>query len=339
MNISKVDKKIIKANLEALSIIKLIFEGTLCIIKTVLCELRRDYMFGVYFGKYLQDIGVITGEQYSELIMTSRTSRVKMGLLAVAEGFMSQAQAEEVNMLQAQQDARFGDIAVSKGYLTEEQVSLLLKKQGDSYLLFVQALIEGNYLTLEEIQHHRNHYKRSERLTSLELDAIKSSDIDKVIQIFLKDTNVPTIVKDYVALMARNIIRFIDNKVRFERIEKIHTYTTKHIASQCFTGDYELFIGICGAGDKVFAEAYAKEEFEQIDEDCLDAVCEFINVCNGLFASKLSQEEIEIDMLPPNMYTDDTTISTEGMMYMLPCFVGDSRADIVICMETKWCID
>lgn len=293
-------------------------------------------MFGVYFGKYLQDIGALTTEQYEEVIKVSRNSRVKMGLLAVNEGYMTQAQAEEVNQLQAMQDARFGDIAISKGYLTEEQVSTLLKKQGDSYLLFVQALIESNVLTLEDIQKHLNHYKKSERLTSLDLDAIKSSDIDKIIPIFLRDSNAPTIVKDYVALMARNIVRFIDSKVRFDKIEKIHTYTTKYIASQCFTGDYELFIGVCGAGNKVFAEQYAKEGFDQIDEDCLDAVCEFINVCNGLFASKLSQEEVQIDMLPPNMYVDDTTISTEGMMFMLPCFVDGVRSDIVICMETKW---
>jgi len=296
-------------------------------------------MFGVYFGKYLQDVGVLSAEQYNKIIEDSRSARVKMGLIAVNEGYMTAAQADEVNLLQTQQDARFGDIAVSKGYLTDEQVSVLLKKQGDSYLLFVQALVENNLLSLEDIQKHLNNYKKSERYTSLDLDAIKSSDIDKIIQIFIRDACVPAVVKDYVALLARNIIRFIDNKVRFEKIEKINTYTSKYIASQCFTGDYELFIGLCGSGNKVFGETYGKEEFEKLDEDCLDAVCEFINVSNGLFASKLSQEDVTIDMLPPNMYVEDTTISTEGMMFTLPCFVKGERTDIVICMETKWSIE
>ncbi len=295
-------------------------------------------MFGVYFGKYLQDVGVLTPKQYSDIIEVSRSARVKMGLIAVNEGYMTAAQADEVNLLQTQQDARFGDIAVAKGYLTDEQVSSLLKKQGDSYLLFVQALVESGLLSLEDIQKHLNHYKKSERYTSLDLDAIKSSDIDKIIQIFLRDTCVPAVVKDYVALLARNIVRFVDNKVRFEKIEKINTYTSKYIASQCFTGDYELFIGLCGNGNKVIGEAYAKEEFSGIDEDCLDAVCEFINVSNGLFASKLSQEEVKIDMLPPSMYVEDTTVSTEGMMFTLPCYIKGERADIVICMETKWSI-
>lgn len=295
-------------------------------------------MFGVYFGKYLQDIGVLTAEQYDEIIEDSRTARVKMGLLAVSEGYMTKAQADEVNQIQAQKDARFGDIAVWKGYLTDEQVSQLLRKQGDSYLLFVQALVERKLLSLEDIQTHMNHYKKSERFTSLDIDAIKNSDIDKIIQIFLRDSSVPAVVKDYAALLARNIIRFVDNKVRFEKIERINTYTSRAIASQCFTGDYELFIGICGNGCLNVGEEFAGEKFGQIDEDCLDAVCEFINVCNGLFASKLSQEDIQIDMLPPNMYTDITTVSSEGLMFKLPCFIRGHRTDIIICMETKWSI-
>ena len=144
-------------------------------------------MFGVYFGKYLEDVGVLTHEQYMEIVEASRTARVKMGLLAVSEGLMTKEQADEVNQLQAMKDARFGDIAVEKGYLTDEQVGKLLKKQGDSYLLFVQALVERKLLTLEDIQKYLNHYKKSERYTALEIDALKSSDIDKIIQALYND--------------------------------------------------------------------------------------------------------------------------------------------------------
>lgn len=296
-------------------------------------------MFGVYFGKYLQDAGVITEEQYNEIIEATRNARVKMGLLAVTEGYMTQAQAEEVNQLQSAMDARFGDIAVEKKYLTEDQVSALLKKQGDSYLLFIQTVMEKQILTLMEIQKHLNQYKRTERFTSLDLDAMKSSDIDKIAPIFTRDSSAPTVIKDYIALLARNIVRFVDNKVRLDRLQSVHSYTGKNIASQGFAGDYNLFIGLSGVGNKVIGEAYAKEEFPDINEDCLDSVCEFINVTNGLFASKLSQEDIQIDMMPPGMYTENTTVSSEGIMYMMPMFVNGQRVDVVICMETKWNIE
>lgn len=296
-------------------------------------------MFGVYFGKYLQDAGVISEEQYKEIIEATQSARVKMGLLAVTEGYMTEAQADEVNKLQSAMDARFGDIAVEKKYLTEEQVSSLLKKQGDSYLQFIQIVIDKKILTLQDIQKHLNHYKRTERFTSLDLDAMKSSDIDKIAPIFTRDSSAPTVIKDYIALLARNIIRFVDNKVRLDRLQSVHSYTGKCIASQGFSGDYNLFIGLSGAGNKVIGEKYAKEEFPEIDEDCLDSVCEFINITNGLFASKLSQEEVQIDMMPPAMYTDNTTISSEGMMFLMPLFVDGNRVDLVICMETKWNIE
>lgn len=300
--------------------------------------LRRGVMFDVYFGKYLQDIGVISEEEYLDIIEANCKKRVRLGIIAVSEGYMTDEQAEEVNRIQAQQDARFGDIAVEKGYLTNSQVGELLQKQGDSYLLLVQELLERNILSLDEIQKHINHYKKSERFTSLDIDALKSSDIDSVIQVFLREIQMPAVIKDYIALLARNIIRFIDNKVRFERVEKIYSYTNKYISSQSFTGDYELFVGIGGLGTKSIGESYGKETFESIDEDCLDAVCEFINVNNGIYASKLSQEEITLDMLPPTMYTDITTIETDGMMFLLPCFIRNQRADVIICMETKWSI-
>ena len=293
-------------------------------------------MYTQFFGNYLLEKDIITTEQLLDALQEQSKVHLKLGTLAIHEGYMTAGEVDNIIIMQTHQDKKFGELAIEEGYLTEEQVGKLLKKQGDSYLLFVQALVERGLLTLEDIQNHLNHYKKSERYTALEIDALKSSDIDKIIQIFLKDNQVPMVVKDYLALLARNMVRFIDNKVRFERIERIHTYTSRYIASQCFTGDYNLFIGICNSGTKPIASEFAKEEFDVIDEDSLDAVCEFINVCNGLFASKESLEGVHIDMLPPEMYTDITTISSEGMMFVLPCYVHGERADIVVCMETKW---
>lgn len=95
-------------------------------------------MFGVYFGKYLQDVGVLTENQYHDIIETSRTARLKMGTIAVNEGYMTEEQAEEVNTLQSMRDARFGDIAIEKGYLTDEQLMKLLKKTG-RFLSFIYS--------------------------------------------------------------------------------------------------------------------------------------------------------------------------------------------------------
>ena len=70
-------------------------------------------------GSYLVDSGRITQQQLRAALDKMDAVRVKLGLIAVSEGFMTFAQAEEVNRLQAICDKRFGDIAVEKGYLSD----------------------------------------------------------------------------------------------------------------------------------------------------------------------------------------------------------------------------
>lgn len=295
-------------------------------------------MFGVYFGKYLVDKGILTAQQYQSILTDSKNARVKLGLLAVESGIMTKEQADEVNRLQQIQDKRFGDIAIEKGYLTDSQVSTLLAKQGDEYLLFVQALVEDGILTLEEIQRELNAYKKSERFSALDIDAIKSGDVDKIVQVFMKDKAIIPIVRDYIALIARNMVRFIDPHFRMENVEKINEYTMPYFASQELNGEYDVFTGFVGEGEglKYIAEAFAKEEFENVDMDVLDAVCEFLNCNNGLYASKLSYEDIDLDMQPPVMRDEVTTINSEGNMFKVPLYVKGKQVDLIICVETKW---
>ena len=47
----------------------------------------------------------------------------------------------------------------------------------------------------------------------------------------------------------------------------------------------------------------AKEEFEQIDMDSLDAAGEFLNCINGLYASAMSRQDKFLELMPPE-YVD-----------------------------------
>ncbi len=297
-------------------------------------------MFGVYFGKYLQSTGVLSEVQVNEILEENKTARVKMGLLAVESGYMSEEQADEVNFLQQTQDKRFGDIAIEKGYLTDAQVGELLKKQGDPYLLFVQGLVEKGYMTLEGIQKEINAYKKASHFTSLDMDALKSNDIDLIVQVFTKEPSIPAIIKDYIALTARNLIRFVDNNLRIDKVERLDEITTRYLASQALDGDYKLLTAFTGEADglMVIAEAFAKEKFDVMDEDALDAVCEFLNCNNGLFATKVSYEDINVDMLPPEMAVAQKSICSEGNVFKIPFTVQGQAVSLVICMETKWAI-
>lgn len=292
-------------------------------------------MFGVYFGKFLENKGIITSQQLEELLEESANSRVKLGLLAVNHGYMNAKQADEVNMLQQMQDKRFGDIAIEKGYLTQEQLGELLAGQGDPYLLFIQSLVEHNILELGNIQTELNDFKKTENLTANDVEAIKSGDIDRITPIFMKSEEIPTMVKDYVGLLARNLVRFIDRNIRLEEIEIISEYSTEFLGAQKLNGDYSVFTGFCGNAKGILkiAESFAKEEFETIDLDVLDAACEFLNCNNGLFATSACNNGIEIDMEPPIMKDEAVTIKTDKVMYRVPMYIGNDSVDVVLSIE------
>lgn len=296
-------------------------------------------MFGIYFGKYLMDQGIITGKQYSDLVENTKNSKVQMGLLAIETGLMTEEQTKEVNLLQQQEDKRFGDIAVEKGYLMDADVTDLLDRQGDSYLLFIQALLENDLLTMDQIREELINYRKAKGLTTLDLEAIKTGDVDRIIPIFLKNDAIPTYIKNYILLTSRNIVRFVDRFFRMEKIEKITEYDAPHCATQHIVGEYRFYTALCGEEEGIsqVARGFASTSFtaESADEvvDTLDAANEFMNCNNGLFATGLSERNINLIVESPVMKQNHTIIHANEHMYKVPLFVEDHAIDLIVCFD------
>lgn len=291
-------------------------------------------MFGHFFGNYLVKNGVITETQLEEVLELQKTSRVKMGLIAVSEKMLTARQTYEINMLQVTLDKRFGDIAVEKGYLTPEQVDKIISLQGNQYLLFIQALIDKNYVTMADVDTHVLRFKADFDFSDDDFEALKSGDIDKITSLFINISK--PLYNEYISLAIRNIIRFIDSNVIFDVPEFVKSKRFEHIASQCVKGDYDIFVAFEGDGDALvsIAEPYIKETFDEVDEDVYDAVCEFTNCVNGLFASKLSYEGINIDMLPPLFYTDAEVVSDKGF-YSVPLIINGKKVNLIVGIDSN----
>jgi CheY-specific phosphatase CheX len=101
-------------------------------------------------------------------------------------------------------------------------------------------------------------------------------------------------------------------------------------------GDHNIFVGFAGTEKALLEIAcpFAKEQFATLDEDAYDSICEFINCTNGLFASKLSYEDIYIDMTPPQYYTN-RMLTTEGDIYIVPIIINGEQADIVVVVNDE----
>lgn len=301
-------------------------------------------MFGVYFGKYLMDEGVIPEEYYYGLIEATKSSKVKMGLLAVEMGMMTEEQAAEVNLIQQQQDKRFGDIAIEKGYLTEDDVADLLDGQGDSYLLYIQAVLESGLMDLDEIKDHIQAYRKAKHLSPADLEAIKSGDVDRIVPVFMKDNSIPMQVKEYVYLTSRNIVRFIDRFFRMDRVERLSEYNAECMAAQSLHGDSSYLTAFCGSkeGIKAIADGFVasiSEGMENLSYDPMDAACELLNVNNGLYITALSNNNIDEVTDSPIMKSESAKITAIGDIYKIPLYIEGRPVDLIVCFNNGWQIE
>lgn len=286
-------------------------------------------MFSQFFGNYLLNNGAITEDQFSSCMEYMRANRVKLGLVAESEGLITRAQADELNRLQMQTDKRFGDLAVEKGYLTDTDISHLLQLQGSPYLIFVQALEENDILSRDKCLELVSQFQKDAGLTKTALEAIKCGDFDRLLPSFIntdKEGYLPII-----SLALRNIVRFVSPYIRIEAAEKVTEYAARYIAYQKTTGAYEGFLGFGSNDDAILtiADGYAGEYFEKPDMDALDSVGEFTNCINGLNATELSYQEVQIDMLPP-AYLFDSSVQDADGFYTLPIYITGKRVDMIV---------
>jgi len=295
-------------------------------------------MFDQIFGRYLVKREYLTVEQLEEVIAYESSVRVKLGLIAVTEKLMTQEQADEVNQLQTVMDKRFGDIAVMQGYLTEEQVMHLLKKQDDIYMLFCQTLIDKGYMTLEEVDQALNEYQAEEGFTHSDMDDLVSGDVDRIVRIFLPTNS--ELNNRLCGIVIRTVIRVIDSGAYVSKSYLTDQLIMDNFAMQKLDGDHKIATGFAGLNKDLLAiaDVFAKEEFPEVDLDALDAVGEFTNCVNGLFASELSNENVSVDMLPPEYYESPVTIKGKEFC-VLPVHIGEKSVNFVLSIDSEFSVE
>ncbi|GFI21295.1 chemotaxis protein CheY [Lachnospiraceae bacterium] len=292
-------------------------------------------MFIQLFSNYLVEQSVITIEQRNSFQEEIQKTRVKLGTIAVAEGLLTNERAEEINHQQTQQDRRFGDIAIELGYLTESQVSKLLSMQGDFAMKFFQLLIDTLGLTMEAVREYLHDFQKVNGFTDDELEAVKKDDYESIIPLFA--TVRDPMITDLAGLVMRNLTRFVTNNFYFGRMKKASEYSYSMLAGQKSIGDFNIFLGFSATneldGIVKLANHYAKSVAITSSDEVYDAVCEFANLNNGLFDSVLSDDDIFVEMVPPEVYLNQ---QLTGNAYYMPVYIDDSRFDLIISTDANF---
>ena len=290
-------------------------------------------MFSQFFGNYLRKRGCITLEQMREVLALQDSVRVKLGVLAIDAGFMTAAQVEEVHNLQATIDKRFGEIAIDRGILDEEKLSVLLGQQNKRHLFISQALIDKGIMTFETFESYLEDYKKDSGLSVQEFEALKNNDIDTVTQalVHLPELGDSRLYVDYFSLFVRNLVRFIDAHILLEQARKVEVEAFDCLIYQEIEGRYKFFTGVAGPEPAMaeFASRFAKMAVSGMDEVARDSLGEFMNVHNGLFLSKLSNEWVELELLPPD-YKPGGSLKSVGVAYKIPFALPFGQFDFYI---------
>lgn len=249
-----------------------------------------------FFGQYLLEKGRITSQQLLHGLECQKHINTPIGTMALERGLLNAEQIKRILELQKRVNRRFGEIAVEMKYLTQEQVDDLLQDQDTNHrVLLGEALVAKGYLTLETLEKELKEYKKeSERFaTSV------SASFDSVVH---KD-----IVKTFTELMLMMFTRFGKQDIIIEQCEsgkeKIRLF--RWVISQRVANNDVKFNCLLSVPPKLLlqmASTMLDEDIANTDELAIDATKEFVNIANGNACAKLSEEGIDLKLMPPEVY-------------------------------------
>lgn len=278
-------------------------------------------MFDQYLGSYLLRRNLISTDALREAMECEKEYRVKLGILAIDQGFMTSGQVEDIHNQQKQKDRKFGELAIENGYLTQENVDQLLLEQKEAHVSLGQVLIDQGLFSLADIERILEEYKRDAGLSGQDLTALRKGDVTVVVDKILGFSRAKKYYRDYLILFVRNVIRFLDPYPQLTVEENEENHGDVLFIQQDLKGKYDFRTALLFQSEDAqeLASRFSKEDIPADDPLIPEALKEFLNLHNGIFAVNLSNEGLHMELQPPFVqtsiedgYTETIVVNTEG---------------------------
>jgi len=290
-------------------------------------------MFNQYFGNFLLNKGYISPGQLTDALEYQKSVHLKLGVIAINAGYMTPAQVEEIHNMQKRVDKRFGELAIEKGYINEAQLNEMLATQKQGHLMLGQALIDRKHLTIEQLQEALESYKKESGMSSRQYNVVRKDDTEQIEQVFQNfgETMLGKMYSDYVTLLIKNMIRFIDDAPVVEINQMKSDITAQWYASQEIGGKIDLHTAIACDREQflILASKFAREEIKEPDELAQASVGEFLNLHNGIFLVNMSNNGVELEMQPQQV-KENYTYKNPGKAYIITCHMTWGDFDVII---------
>ncbi len=279
-------------------------------------------MYTQFFGNYLISRELITHEQLISALSRQNHEVVHLSTLALYSGFMSPYEVEEITELQLMEGRKFSELSIEKGYLTKEQVLELLRSESPNFLVIGQILLRDGIFTYKSLSEAFIDYRSSSEFFELELDDKNCDFVQKLIDSFLilSESAISTFGKTYLTLLFNNLIRNIGDDFTALPPTQVTEFSCHNCVKQAVMGNYNLNSYICmGDGTALsFAERYAREPFNEVNEYVKACLEDFLNVHNGLFLVNASNNDANELTLGFPQVPEDIIMVFENPTYYFP---------------------
>jgi len=170
--------------------------------------------------------------------------------------------------------------------------------------------------------------------TDYELKVLRENNLDDMVATFIKLNNSKYTLQ--FQCVFKSLKCFIDKDFMLDEISSAKEYSGHFVGCQSMDGDENVFFAISGDDSALLelASIFAKEQFQEFDDYAYDSVCELINCTNGMFATRLSDEKIEVVLRPPVFYGDAKIVSDKAF-YVATFYINKKKVDMIMSVSGK----
>lgn len=279
-------------------------------------------MFSQFFGNYLFSNGHVTKEQLIPALTRQSKAMIHVSTLALYSGYMSAQEIQHVIELQEEEGKKFSEIAIKYGYLTHHQVMELLNTKAPDFLILGQILINDGVFSYEEFENILTDYRSQSEFLDFELNEENRNDFHRLVEDFsiISEAAIPEFGKSYLELLFNNFVRYIGDDFSTLPPSLCTEFATECCVSQTIEGHYVVntYFNMDEATALAFAERYAGEPYQEVDEYVMASIEDMLNLHNGLFIVNASNDNLNELSIGVIGHHPNTIVNFENITYLFP---------------------
>ncbi len=248
-------------------------------------------MSSMFFGHYLLEHGAINREALLDAIEKQRSTNRSLPDIAVREGLLDQAKADQIHAMFRISNSSHEDLCVSEGRLSRTDVERLSRMQSAQWLRIGAALVEGGHLSDAALTTHLEAFNATEAVEQRTLE----SEFNHLEE--------STIVRACTELTLHHVARISGAPVKLQRIDPSDGTLKQGFRrfAQNIVGDREFCVAV-DLEDPLFSIAtrgMLGVEVDPAGDAARDAGCELINLIGGNACTRLEPEGYTLRPQPP----------------------------------------